>query len=168
MYLYDKPAIENGHSVRSEYLVFGQPQIDADAKQEVMAVLDSNWIGTGPRVKAFEADFKKYKHVDYALALNSCTAGLHLALLATNIKAGDDVLVPTMTFCATANVIEHIGARPVFMDCDVQTMNVTLEEIKKRVTPKTKAVVVVHFAGRGIEEMEAIVAYANVRNIVRH
>jgi dTDP-4-amino-4,6-dideoxygalactose transaminase len=166
MFIYKKPAIESGHPVRSEYLVFGQPQIDVDAKQEVLAVLNSNWIGTGAKVKAFEANFKNYKCAEYALALNSCTAGLHLALLATNIKAGDDVLVPTMTFCATANVIEHIGARPVFMDCDAQTMNVTLEEVKKKVTPKTKAVMLVHFAGRGIEEMEAIVVYAKMRNIV--
>jgi len=153
------------NSKRKNYLVFGQPQIDNECINEVLTVLKSNWIGTGPRVKAFETQFRQYKHIDYALALNSCTAGLHLALLGLGIKPGDEVLVPSMTFSATVNTIEHVGAKPIFLDCDIKTMNVTLDEIKKKVTSNTKAIVVVHFAGRMVEEIEKIAAFAQSKNI---
>jgi dTDP-4-amino-4,6-dideoxygalactose transaminase len=145
-------------------LIFGQPKIDEDCINNVVNTLRSNWIGTGPRVKEFEELFKKYKESAYAIALNSCTAGLHLALCGLGIKPGDDVLVPTMTFCATVNTIEHVGARPVFLDCD-SSMNINLEEIKKRITPRTKAIIGVHFAGRCISDIEAIAQYAKERNI---
>jgi dTDP-4-amino-4,6-dideoxygalactose transaminase len=154
----------NNTPVRKEYLVYGQPKIDNDCIKEVTDVLKSNWIGTGPKVKLFEDNFKTYKGVSYAIALNSCTAGLHLALLGSGINPGDDVLVPSMTFCATVNTIEHVGAKPVFLDCD-STMNVTLAEIKNRITPKTKAIVVVHFAGRCVTDIEEIARYAKEKNI---
>ncbi len=155
----------NNNPIRKSYLVFGQPQIDDDCINEVTEVLKSNWIGTGPKVHAFELLFKDYKKRSYALALNSCTAGLHLALLGLGVKQGDEVLVPSMTFCATVNTVEHVGAKPVFLDCDLRTMNVTLEEIKKKITPKTKAIVIVHFAGRMVKETEAIAAFAKENDI---
>jgi dTDP-4-amino-4,6-dideoxygalactose transaminase len=103
--------------------------------------------------------FKKYKGTHFAIALNSCTAALHLSLLATGIKPGDEVIVPTLTFAATANMVIHAGAMPVFIDCEINTMNIEPRDIEKKITPKTKAIIPVHFAGRPCN-MDAIVDIA--------
>lgn len=152
--------------VRKEYLVFGSPVIEEDEISEVVDTLKSGWIGTGKKTHAFEDMFKTYKGMDHAIAVNSCTAGLFLSLLAADVKKGDEVLVSTMTFCATANVVEHVGARPVLVDCDKVTQNISFDDLVRKTTNNTKAIILVHFAGRGIEDIEAIVEFAKSRNII--
>jgi dTDP-4-amino-4,6-dideoxygalactose transaminase len=133
---------------RSEFLVFGSPAISEDEIDEVVATLRSGWIGTGPRVHLFQDAFSHYLRSAYAAALNSCTAALHLAMLAAGVKPGDEVITTPMTFCATANAIVHCGATPVFADCDRRTLNIDPAQIERKLTPRTRAIVPVHFAGR--------------------
>jgi len=145
--------------MRKDFLVFGSPLIEQPEINEVVASLKSGWLGTGPKVHKFEEMFKKYKGTKYAVALNSCTAALHLSMLAIGIKSGDEVIVPTMTFAATANAIIHADGRPVFVDCEKDTMNLSPKDIEKKITPKTKAILPVHFAGRPCN-MDAIMDIA--------
>jgi len=133
---------------KSEFLVFGAPDIQDQEIDEVVACLKSGWIGTGPRVGSFESQFRKYKKVDNAVALNSCTAGLHLSLLALGIGPGDEVITSPLTFCATVNSIIHAGATPVLADVCPLSMNIDPLEIESKITKKTKCVLPVHFAGR--------------------
>ncbi len=133
---------------RQQFIVFGQPCITAEDISAVTATLKSRWIGMGPRVTEFEEAIRRYKGAAHAVALNSCTAGLHLACRALGIGPGDEVIVPAMTFCATVNAVIHCGASPVLADVDPATMNISPEEVERRITSRTRAVVVVHFAGR--------------------
>jgi dTDP-4-amino-4,6-dideoxygalactose transaminase len=144
---------------KENFLVFGSPLIEEEDIQEVVACLRSAWIGTGPRVAQFEADFAAYKGVDAAVAVNSCTAALHLSLLAAGLGPGDEVITTPMTFCATVNAIHHAGATPVLADVDPLTMNIDPAEIERRITARTKAVLPVHFAGRPCD-MDAIMDIA--------
>lgn len=144
---------------RKDFLVFGSPYIEEPEIEEVVASLRSGWIGTGPKAHKFEEMFKQYKGVKRALAVNSCTAALHLSMLAIGIQPGDEVIVPTMTFAATANAVIHAGGKPVFVDCDKATMNLDPAAIEARITPRTKAIIPVHFAGR-VCDMEAIMTIA--------
>ncbi len=116
--------------------------------REVVACMRRRWIGTGPKVQEFERDFAAYKGAKHAVALNSCTAALQLAMLAAGVRPGDEVITTPMTFCATVNSIIHCGATPVLADCDRRTMNILPEEIEKKITPRTKAILPVHFGGR--------------------
>ena len=141
-----KPAIEGGHPQRKTFLVFGKPDIHNEEIEEVVKTLKSGWISHGPRVEKFEQDFRHYKNVSYALALSSCTAGLFLILKGLGIKEGKKVLLPSFTFVSTANVIIHLGAEPVFLDIDEDTMNVSLDEIHKNMD-KAHALIAVHLAG---------------------
>lgn len=142
-----KLAIEGGAPVRKEFLVFGRPVFGEEEVAEVVETLRSGWIGTGPRAKMFEEKFRDYIGCTHTLALNSCTAGLHLALLASGVKTGDEVLVPALTFVASSNVIIHCGATPVFVDIDPGDLNLDLADLERKITPRTKAIVAVHFAG---------------------
>lgn len=155
----DLLALEGGTPVRDKFLVFGSPKIGQAEIDEVVDSLKSGWIGTGPKVAKFEEMVKKYLGVEYALALNSCTAGLHLSLVAAGIGRGDEVITTPMTFVATANVIEHVGAKPVFADVELSSMNINPKEIEKKITPKTKAIIPVHMAGRPCQ-MDAILDLA--------
>lgn len=137
--------------MRKTFLPFGSPLIEQPEIDEVVASLKSGWLGTGPKVHKFEEMFREYKGVKYAMALNSCTASLHLSMLAIGIKPGDEVLVPSMTFASTANAVIHAGGKPVLVDCEKDTMNISSEDIGRRITSKTKAVIPVHFAGRPCE-----------------
>ncbi|MGB3242491.1 MAG: DegT/DnrJ/EryC1/StrS family aminotransferase, partial [Candidatus Omnitrophota bacterium] len=121
-------------------------------------------LGTGPKVHKFEEMFKSYKGSKYAMALNSCTAALHLSMLAIGLKPGDEVILPTMTFAATANAVLHAGGKPVFADCEKDTMNIDPKEIEKKITPKTKAILPVHFAGRACD-MDAIMDIAKSHDL---
>ena len=141
-------AIHGGAPVRPAFLVYGSPLLAEDEIAEVVATLRSGWIGSGPRVARFQVDFARYLGAPHAVALNSCTAALHLALLACGVKPGDEVITTAMTFCATANAIIHSGATPVFADCDRWNGNILPEEIRKKITPRTRALLPVHFAGR--------------------
>lgn len=133
---------------RRNFLVFGSPLIEQPEIDEVVASLKSGWLGTGPKVHKFEEMFRKYKGSKYAMALNSCTAALHLSMLAIGIKSGDEVIVPTVTFASTANAVIHAKGVPVFVDCEKETMNIDPEDIERKITSKTKAILPVHFAGR--------------------
>jgi dTDP-4-amino-4,6-dideoxygalactose transaminase len=137
--------------MRKEYLVFGSPDIEELEIQEVIQTLRSGWIGTGPKVAKFEDEFKNYITVKNAIAVSSCTAGLHLSILAFDLKAGDEVIVPSMTFVATSNAVIHSGAKPVLVDVDKFKMTIDLEDVKRKITDKTKAIIPVHFAGRACD-----------------
>lgn len=132
---------------RTEFLPFALPSIGEEEIAEVVDTLRSGWVTTGPKVKRFESDFAAYVGAGHALAVNSCTAALHLALAALGVGPGDEVIVPTYTFCATANVVVHTGARPVLVDVgpDYQIDPAAAEVA---VTPRTKAIMPVHFAGQ--------------------
>jgi dTDP-4-amino-4,6-dideoxygalactose transaminase len=133
------------------FLVYGTPLIGEEEIAEVVATLRSGWLGTGPRTQKFERLMADYLGIPYAVALNSCTAGLHLALDALGIGPGDEVITTPMTFVATANVIVHVGATPVFVDVDPVTGNIDPAAVSRAITPKTKAVLIVHFTGRACE-----------------
>lgn len=152
-------AMQEDNSKRQEFLVFGSPQVEEPEIAEVVDSLRSGWLSTGPKVEKFESLFNEYIGCDYAKAVNSCTAALHLSLLVTGIGPGDEVITTPMTFAATANVIVHLGAKPVFVDIDRKTMNIDPELIKKAITKKTKAIIPVHFAGRPCN-MESILDIA--------
>jgi dTDP-4-amino-4,6-dideoxygalactose transaminase len=149
---------------RENFLVFGSPLIEQPEIDEVVASLKTGWIGTGPKAHKFEEMFKEYKGVKHAVALNSCTAALHLSLQVIGIGPGDEVIVPTMTFAATANTVIHAGAKPVFADCEKDTMNIDPEDIRKKITSKTKAIIPVHFAGRACN-MDAIIDIAKKHDL---
>ena len=150
--------------MRTDFLVFGSPLIEQPEIEEVVASMKSGWLGTGPKVHQFEEMFKEYKGSKHAMAVNSCTAALHLSLLAIGIKPRDEVIVPTMTFTSTASVVIHAGGIPVFADCKKDTMNIDPEDIERKITPKTKAIIPVHFAGRACE-MDAIMEIAERHNL---
>ncbi len=136
---------------RKEFLVFGAPDIRQPEINAIIEVMKSGWIGTGPRVFQFERDFAAYKGVSEAASVFSCTAALHLSLLAAGIGKGDEVVTTPLTFCATVNSIIHTGATPVLADIDPKTLNLDAKSLRRKITPKTKAILPVHFAGRPCE-----------------
>lgn len=145
-------------------LVFGQPLISDEEIQEVTDSMRRAWLGTGPKVHAFEKEFARYKGTPHAAAVNSCTAALHLACLALDLKLGDEVITSAMTFCATVNAIIHSGATPVLADIDPVTRNIDPEEIAARITPRTRAILVIHFAGVPCD-MDRIMPLAREREL---
>jgi len=136
---------------KKTYITFGAPLIGEEEIKEVVDSLRSGWIGTGPKVQKFEEVLKKYTNSEYALALNSCTAALHISLLVCGIGQGDEVITSPMTFAATANTIIHTGARPIFVDIDRESLNINPALIEKAITKRTKAIIPVHMAGRPCE-----------------
>ena len=144
----DRPAIEGGKKVRKNGQLqpfsysFGKEEIN-----EVINTLKSGWISTGPKTHRFEEALEKYIGCDYLIPLNSCTAGLHLSLLAAGVGKGDEVITTPFTFAATANVIIHVGAKPVFVDIQKDTYNIDPDLIEKAITKKTKAIIPVHYGG---------------------
>jgi len=138
----------------NEFIPFHVPTIGEEEIAEVVAVLRSGWLTTGARVQQFEADFAAYSGANHALAVNSCTAGLHLALAGLHIGPGDEVITTPLTFCATVNTILHVGATPVLADVD-EHGNIDPASVAARITPRTKAIVPVHLAGR-VVDLEAI------------
>lgn len=151
--------------MRKSFLVFGSPRIEEDEIQEVVDSLRSAWIGTGPKVAKFEEMFREYVGSRYAVAVHSCTAALHLSMIASGVKAGDEVITSPMTFAATANAIIHAGATPVFADIKRASLNIDPEEIKKKLTAATKVILPVHFAGRACE-MNSIMKIAEEANAI--
>jgi len=134
--------------VRKQFLVFGSPALEEAEIQEVVETLRSGWIGTGPKVGRFEQAFRDYIGARHALALNSCTAALHLSMIAAGVGPGDEVITTPHTFAATANSIVHTGATPVFVDVDRRTQNIEPSLLAAVITPRTRAILPVHFAGR--------------------
>ena len=151
--------------MRKDFLIFGSPAIDQAEIDEVVATLRSGWIGTGPRVARFEEMFREYIGAAHAVALNSCTAALHLSMVVSGLGRGDEVITTPMTFCATANSIVHTGARPVFVDVEADTGNIDPDRIEEAITPRTKAILPVHYAGRPCR-MDTIEAIARRHNLL--
>jgi dTDP-4-amino-4,6-dideoxygalactose transaminase len=145
-------------AIRTQFLPYALPFIGDEEIAEVVDSLRSGWITTGPKVKRFEQDFATYIGASHAIAVNSCTAGLHIALTALGIGPGDEVIVPTLTFCSTANVVAHLGARPVLVDIE-DDFNISPAAIRAAITSRTKAIVPVHFAGQA-GDLDAIYALA--------
>lgn len=142
------------------FLPFALPEIGEEEIQEVVQCLRSGWITTGPKTKQFEQEFAAYiGDGSEAISINSATAGLHLALEALGIGPGDEVIVPTLTFTATAEVVRYMGADPVFVDIDPLTLNVDVAAVKAAITARTKVIMPVHYAGLACN-MDAILALA--------
>jgi dTDP-4-amino-4,6-dideoxygalactose transaminase len=133
--------------VRETFLPFARPDIDDDEIREVSDALRSGWVTTGPKTKQFERDFAAAVGAKHAIAVNSCTAALHLALEAAGVGAGDEVITTPYTFAASAEVIRYFDARPVLVDIDAETLNIRPELIEPAITAKTKAILPVHIAG---------------------
>src|SRR3989442_5473800 len=136
---------------RSLFLPYSPPVVGEEEIQEVVDPLRSSWITTGPKTGRFEADFASYLGAPGALALNSCTAALHTALTTLGIGAGDEVITTPMTFAASVNVIEHVGARPVLVDVEPDTLNIDPGEVEAAITPRTRAILPVHYAGHPVD-----------------
>lgn len=158
-------AIEGGKPVREKMLPFGAPALGDEEINEVVDTLRSGWISTGPKTKRFEDEFAAYVGAKYAIALNSCTAGLHLSLVVNHIGPGDEVIVPALTFGATANVVEHVGARPVFVDVEPQTCNIDPARTAAAITSRTRAIIPVHYGGLPCD-LDKIHELARGRNLV--
>ena len=124
------------------------PILGEKEKEALSTVIDSRWITMGDRVAAFESAFAKFHKVDNAVAVSSCTAGLHLCLAALNIGPGDEILVPSLTFVATVNAVIYVGATPIFVDIiNEDTPHISIKDAKKKCTPRTKGVIVMHYGG---------------------
>ena len=149
---------------KPDFLVFGAPAIERDEIDEIVRCLESGWIGTGPRVAQFENEFGIYKGQPFAAAVSSCTAAMHLSVLAAGIGEGDEVITTPLTFCATVNAIIHAGATPVLADIDPLTMNIDPARVEAQITARTKAILPVHFAGRAAN-MDALSALADRHNL---
>lgn len=144
---------------RETFLPFSPPSISEEEIAAVVETLRSDWITTGPKTKQFEQLFAEYIGAPAALALNSCTGGLHIALAALGIGAGDEVITTPITFACSANVIEHVGGTPVLVDVDPETLTLDPQRVAEKITPRTKAIMPVHFAGHPAE-MAALLALA--------
>src|ERR1051326_4361861 len=144
------PAIAGGFPTRSSdrRLGFGYPSIGDAEISEVAACLKSGWIGQGERVERFERQFALYKGAGHPIAVNSGTSAIQLALFGLGIRPGDEIIAPDMTFCPSLNPIIHAGATPVFIDCCLSTLNIDPDAIERRITSRTKAILVVHMCGR--------------------
>ncbi|MBT5804738.1 MAG: aminotransferase class I/II-fold pyridoxal phosphate-dependent enzyme [Gemmatimonadetes bacterium] len=151
--------------MRQDYLTFGSPQIGEEEIAEVVDTLRSGWIGTGPKVAAFEEAFRNYVGAEHAIAVSSCTAALHLSVQIAGMGPGDEIITTPMTFCATANAIVHAGVTPIFADINRETMNLDPTAVEAAITPATKAIIPVHFAGRPCD-MEALCAIAKRHNLL--
>ncbi len=143
----------------SEFLPFTRPDIDAHTVAQVASVLRSGWITSGPKVLELEAALSRYLGGRPVRVVNHATAGLEIALHACNVGAGDEVITPAMSFVATANVIARVGARPVFVDVDLDTRNLLPDQVEAAITPRTRAIMPVHFAGFPVD-MERIQSIA--------
>jgi len=159
------PVNESNEPIREDFLPFSQPLIEEEEINEAIDTLRSGWLTTGPKVKRFEEEFAEYIESKYAVAINSCTGGLHLSLLAAGIGEGNEVITTPFTFCATTNVILHVRAKPVFIDIKPDTFNIDTERIEEAITPKTKAIMPVHYAGQPCE-MSEIIRIAKRHNLL--
>ncbi len=137
--------------VREQFLPFALPLLGQEEIDGVLECLRSGWLTTGPKTRQFEKEFAVYVGARHALAVNSCTAALHLALEALGVGPGDEVITSPMTFTSTAAVVEHLGARPVFVDVDPGSLNLDARRVEGKITAKTKAILPVHFGGQACD-----------------
>ena len=145
--------------MRSREVPFARPDICSREMQLVSEVLESGWLTTGPRVREFEAKFAQAVGARYAVAVNSCTAAMHLALEAINLSPGDEVITSPYTFAATAEVVRYFGARPVLVDIYTHDFNINVDQIETAITPRTRVIIPVHIAGLAVD-LDAIHAVA--------
>ena len=150
--------------VRKKFLPFHSPWLGREEEKEVIDTLRSGWLTTGPKTKQFEKNFSAYVRAKYSVGVNSCTAGLHLGLNTYGVGEGDEVITTPMTFAATVNVIVHQRAKPVFVDVNRETMLIDEDQIESKITPRTKAILPVHFSGQPVE-IDKIVAIASRHNL---
>src|SRR5215510_2412951 len=148
----------------SGFIPFHRPALGEDEIRSVVETLESGWLTTGRKVKSFEDDFARYVCSKHAVSVNSGTAALHLALDAVGIKEDDEVIIPTMTFAATAEVVLYFKAKPVLVDCERDTLNLDPSRIEAGITSKTKAIIPVHFGGQPCE-MDQILDIARKHNL---
>jgi len=156
--------VKSKKSSRTTFLPFALPHITEAEIDEVVDTLRSGWLTTGPKTRRFEREFAARVDAPYALAVNSATAAMHLALDAVGLQAGDEVIVPVYTFTATAEVVLYFRAKPVFVDVDPITCNLDPRELEKHITPRTRAIMVVHIAGLPAE-MDDILAVAHAHGL---
>lgn len=151
---------ESSFTAPTKFIPFSPPLIEEDDIAEVIDTLQSDWITTGPKTRAFEVKFCEEFGAPAALAVSSCTAALHLALVVLEIGPGDEVITVSHTFCSTVNVIEHVGAKPILVDVEPDTLNMDPAKLRQAITPRTKAIIPVHYAGHPAEmdEINAIAA----------
>ena len=151
--------------MKNDFLLFHRPFISEDEVDEIVDTVRSGWLSMGPKTIRFENEFSKYLGVNKSVAVSSWTAAGHLTLEAFGIKAGDEVIVPTMTFPATAEIVCYFGAKPVIVDVEESTLNISLEQIEKAITPKTKAIIPVHYAGQpcDLDEIQALADKHNLK-----
>ncbi|MCL6106554.1 MAG: DegT/DnrJ/EryC1/StrS aminotransferase family protein [Actinobacteria bacterium] len=143
--------INDGFKRRPAFLPFSPPQIGEEEIAEVVDTLKSGWITTGPKVKRFEEEFAEFVGAPAALAVNSATSALAIALAVHGIRPGDEVITTSMTFCSTAHVIEQAGATPVLVDVEPDTLNININQVKKAITENTRAILPVHLYGHPCE-----------------
>ncbi len=148
----------------TKFLPFHMPDIGEEEIEAVVGVLRSGWLTTGAKAREFEQEFAATVGARHAVAVNSCTAALHLALEACGLSRGDEVIVPTMTFAATGEAVTYLGAKPVLVDCTDDTLNIDPERIEQAITPRTKAIIPVHFAGHPCE-MDRILDIARTHRL---
>jgi dTDP-4-amino-4,6-dideoxygalactose transaminase len=160
----EKLAQDGGKPVREKFLPFGLPFVGEEEMAEVRAAIESGWLTTGPRVQRFGEELAAYVGARHALPVNSCTGALHLALVALDVGPGDEVITSPLTFISTANVVLHTGAKVVFADVDRETFNIDPKAVEAAITPRTKVVLPVHFAGYPCD-MDALHALARPRGI---
>lgn len=146
------------------FLPFSKPTISEDAIAEVVECLRSGWITTGPRVEKLSQVFRDYLQSPEAILLSSATAGMHLTLLALNLQPGDEIITASMTFISTPNMIVQTGGTPVFVDINLNTLNMDIADIEKAITPKTRAIIPVHFAGLPVD-LDPLYALAKKHNL---
>ncbi|MCI0650733.1 MAG: aminotransferase class I/II-fold pyridoxal phosphate-dependent enzyme [Planctomycetes bacterium] len=160
----ETPVAEGGEPLRGAFLPFALPTLGEEEEQEVLAVLRSGWVTTGPRTQRFERQLADYTGAREVVAVNSCTAALHVALAALDIGPGDEVITTPITWPATANVVEHLGATPVFADIERDTFNIDPARIAEKITERTRAIVPVHMAGQPAD-LQQIHELAEARGI---
>lgn len=141
-------------TVRENFIPFYSMVIDDDDKAEVLDTLDSGWLTTGPKTKKFECEFAGFTGRPYALAVNSCTAALHVAMVAAGIGKGDEVITPSMTFPSACNEMIHEGVKPVLIDIEPDTLNMDVSLVEELITENTKAIVPIHFSGHPVEQIQ--------------
>lgn len=157
-------ASAGGTPVRDTFLPYALPMFGPEEEQEIIQALASGWITTGPRTKKLEEKLALYTGARNAICVDSCTAALHLSLAALDLKPGDEVITSPITFCATANTILHAGGKVVLADVECDTLNLSAAAVEKAITPRTKAIVPVHYAGHPCE-MDDLMALAQKHDL---
>jgi dTDP-4-amino-4,6-dideoxygalactose transaminase len=158
-------AADGENAVREDFLPLTRPWIGPEEKQEVMDTLDGVWLSRGPKVSQFEREFEQYTRANHAIAVCSCTAALHVSLVAAGVKEGDEVITSPITFPATTNAILYERATPVLVDVDRRTFNIDPDLIEKRITSRTKAIIPVHMAGQPCD-MDRILEVARRHSVL--